>query len=107
MKKISILVLALVFFSSCRTLTTEEEKGWIYLFDGTTTTGWKAYNGTALPPQWFIQDGALTFDTEKRLEADKAGGKDIIYALEEFDNFELYLEWKLPEGGNSGIFYHL
>ena len=35
------------------------------------------------------------------------GGGDIIYYLEEFENFHLYLEWKLPEGGNSGVFYHL
>lgn len=89
-----------------KTVQTNEE-GWIHLFDGSTTEGWRAYNGTALPAQWEIKDGALTFDTEKRLEADKEGGKDIIYAIEEFDNFELYLEWKLPEGGNSGIFYHL
>ena len=27
--------------------------------------------------------------------------------LEEFGNFELYVEWKIPEGGNSGIFYHV
>ena len=27
--------------------------------------------------------------------------------MEEFENFELYLEWKITEGGNSGIFYHL
>ena len=32
---------------------------------------------------------------------------DIIYGAEMFDNFELYLEWKIPPGGNSGIFYHL
>lgn len=80
---------------------------WIHLFDGTSTDGWRAYNGETLPEQWVIEDGALTFDTEKRLEADKQGGKDIIYAADEFDNFELYLEWKLPEGGNSGVFYHL
>jgi hypothetical protein len=80
---------------------------WIYLFDGTSTEGWRAYNGETLPAQWVIEDGSLTFDIEKRLEAEKKGGKDIIYAAEEFDNFELYLEWKLPEGGNSGVFYHL
>lgn len=85
----------------------EEATEWIHLFDGTSTDGWRAYNGEALPPQWEIQDGALTFDTEKRLEENFAGGKDIIYAAEEFDNFELYLEWKLPAGGNSGVFYHL
>lgn len=80
---------------------------WIYLFDGTSTEGWRAYNGEELPPQWVIEDGMLTFDTEKRLESEWQGGKDIIYGAEEFDNFELYLEWKLPAGGNSGIFYHL
>ncbi len=80
---------------------------WIHLFDGTSTEGWRAYNGDSLPAQWVIKDGALTFDTEKKLEENKQGGKDIIYAAEEFDNFELYLEWKLPEGGNSGVFYHL
>ncbi|MBO6495787.1 MAG: DUF1080 domain-containing protein [Roseivirga sp.] len=85
-----------------------EDDGWIYLFDGTSTDGWRAYNGDKLPPQWTIdEEGALTFDTEKRLEEDWQGGKDIIYAAEEFDNFELYMEWKLPAGGNSGIFYHL
>lgn len=80
---------------------------WIYLFDGTSTKGWRAYNGDALPPGWIAKDGELTFDTELGLEQDYTGGKDIIYELEEFDNFELYIEWKLPEGGNSGIFYHL
>jgi len=86
---------------------TEEVSKWIYLFDGTSTTGWRAYNGDALPPGWIAKDGELTFDTELGLEQNYTGGKDIIYSLEEFDNFELYLEWKLPKGGNSGIFYHL
>ena len=41
---------------------------WTYLFDGTTTEGWRAYNGESLPPQWVIEDRTLTFDTEKRTE---------------------------------------
>ena len=84
-----------------------KENDWIVLFDGTSTEGWRAYNGDALPPGWIAKDGALTFDTELGLEQDYKGGKDIIYGAEEFDNFELYVEWKIPEGGNSGIFYHL
>ena len=80
---------------------------WISLFDGTSTKGWRAYNGDKLPPQWVIVDNVLTFDTEVKTEEEFTGGKDIIYANEEFDNFELSLEWKIPEGGNSGIFYHL
>ena len=30
-----------------------------------------------------------------------------MYVEEEFENFELYLEWKIPKGGNSGIYYHI
>ena len=80
---------------------------WIQLFDGTSTRGWRAYNGDVLPAQWIIKDGALTFSNESKLESDHQGGKDIIYAAEEFENFELFMEWKLPEGGNSGILYHV
>src|SRR5680860_339989 len=87
--------------------TKAETDDWISLFDGTSTDGWRAFNGDSLPPGWIIEDNALTFDTELGLEQDYTGGKDIIYGAEEFDNFELYLEWKLPKGGNSGIFYHL
>lgn len=88
--------------------TTEDtSQEWIYLFDGTSTEGWRGYNMDSLPPGWIVKDSTLTFDTELGLEQDYTGGKDIIYAKEEFDNFELYLEWKIPAGGNSGIFYHV
>jgi hypothetical protein len=41
------------------------------------------------------------------LESEYIGGRDIIYENEEFENFEFYVEWKLGEGGNSGILYHV
>ena len=111
----ALLVLACTDSSSVnsRAISNEEksdvidDKNWIYLFDENNISAWRAYNGKTLPPQWVLKDGVLTFDTEKKLESDKQGGKDIIFAKQEFDNFELYLEWKLPEGGNSGIFYHV
>jgi hypothetical protein len=114
MKRNLVILLALFALFGCNEDSNEnqkssnvEEDNWIYLFDGTSTEGWRAYNGDSLPPGWTISDGALTFDTELGLEQDYTGGKDLIYAAEEFDNFELYLEWKLPKGGNSGIFYHV
>ena len=47
-----------VLIGSCKTepKTTTEE--WIYLFDGSSTEGWRAYNGEVLPPQWVIKNGA-------------------------------------------------
>src|SRR5690606_35426736 len=84
-----------------------QEQEWISLFDGSSLEGWRGYNMDSLPPGWTIRDSTLTFDTALGLEQDYTGGKDILYGTEMFENFELYLEWKLPEGGNSGIFYHV
>ncbi len=111
-----ILVLSLVackseqkkdYSNSTRESNTALDEEWISLFDNNSAKGWRAYNGKSLPPQWVVIDGVLTFETDKRLETDKKGGKDIVYAAEEFDNFELRWEWKIPEGGNSGILYHV
>ena len=119
MKKIILMVTAILAMTACKTekksdtegnavlIEKETDNDWIVLFDGTSTEGWRGYNGKTLPPGWIIEDNTLTFKTELGLEQDYVGGKDIIYGAEEFDNFELYIEWKLPKGGNSGIFYHL
>lgn len=84
------------------------ESEWITLFDGSSTAGWRGYNAETLPPGWVIEDKVLTFKDEGAADdVEYEGGADIIYADEEFDNFELELEWKIPPGGNSGIFYHV
>lgn len=77
---------------------------WTYLFDGTTTQGWRNYNKETFPEQgWEIADGTLHCIGSGRGEAGGGGG-DIIYDRR-FSNFHLKLEWKISEGGNSGIFY--
>ena len=85
----------------------KNESEWIDLFDGKSTDGWRAYNGKEIPEKWAAIDGELTFDTDLKLEDEWIGGGDIIYYKEEFEYFELYLEWKLPKGGNSGVFYNV
>ncbi len=76
----------------------EKLEGWQLLFDGSTPTGWEGFQGTAFPTQsWAIEDGAL------RTLADNSGG-DIV-SVGEFENFELSFDWKLVQGGNSGVKY--
>ena len=107
MRKYSFLFLLIfTLFAFCTSSSNEE---WIILFDGKDTEGWRAYNGDVMPPGWKIIDEVLTFNTQQILEEDYdyKGSRDIIYGAEEFDNFELYVEWKIPVGGNSGIFYHI
>ena len=104
MKNLKYILIVLLFFTiSCE----KNESEWIDLFDGKSTDGWRAYNGKEIPQKWAAVDGELTFDTDLKLEEDWKGGGDIIYYKEEFEYFELYLEWKLPKGGNSGVFYNV
>jgi hypothetical protein len=96
-------------FICCKQAPKKSNLEWISIFDGTSLNGWRAYNGDKMPPGWMIIDSVLTFTTDQIMEEDYdyKGSRDIIYGATEFDNFELYLEWKIPKGGNSGIFYHL
>ncbi|MCH8812315.1 MAG: DUF1080 domain-containing protein [Gemmatimonadetes bacterium] len=82
--------------SPMNTLTeVEREAGWQLLFDGHSTDGWRGYMMDATPDGWRVLDGELI----------RVGpGRDLI-TLEQFENFELTLEWKLELGGNSGIFF--
>lgn len=73
----------------------ERAAGWRLLFDGRTTAGWRGFGRDSMPAGWQVVDGALT-----RV----AQGGDII-TVDQFENFELALEWKLAPRGNSGVFY--
>jgi hypothetical protein len=77
---------------------TEAEKaaGWKLLFDGEdASASWRGYKKEALPAGWVVEDGTL-------IRREKGG--DII-TREQFESFELSIEWKISEGGNSGIMF--
>jgi Domain of Unknown Function (DUF1080) len=84
--------------SGPNTLTpAERAAGWRLLFDGTTTAGCRGYRQSSLPNGWQAVDGALTRT---------AGGGDIV-SLDQFENFELTLQWQIAAGGNSGIMFRV
>ncbi len=79
-------------------LTAEEQRaGWRLLFDGRTAAGWRGFKSSTLPPGWQAIDGALTRVAETG---------DIV-TDDQFQDFELTLEWKVAPGGNSGIFFRV
>ena len=82
----------------------EIKDGWQLLFDGKTSKGWRGYKKDHFPNGWVIENGTIQCLGSGRGEAGAKEGGDIIYD-KEFQNFELTLEWKISEGGNSGIFY--
>lgn len=82
----------------------EKEDGWKLLFNGENSDNWRGYNSETFPTDWKIQDGTIYMAGSRRGEAGSENGGDIIYD-EKFDNFHLKLDWKVSEGGNSGVFY--
>lgn len=107
MKKIMMLpALLLAMMGTAQTnntLTAAEKKaGWQLLFDGSTSKGWRGFNKPAFPAGWVVEAGTLK--TLGTAHGDTGG--DIVYGDAQFEHFELYLEWKISPGGNSGIFYH-
>lgn len=77
----------------------EDLEGFYPLFNGTSLEGWRGYMKDHLPSRWKVEDGIIHFDPGA-----EGDGGDIIYS-KEFSDFHLKLEWKISEGGNSGIFY--
>lgn len=79
----------------------EKKEGWILLFDGKTMNGWRDYNGTTIEDPWEVNNGAITGLGK--------GSDSTGYLVSEgqYENFILTFNWKIADGGNSGVFYHV
>ena len=115
MKKTWILALALIGLVGCKDkeaqanaeditfLESAEQDAWQSLFDGSTFSGWHAYNGGAELNGWVIDEGAMHFDPNARTEKKSAN----IVSDQEFTDFELSIDWKIAQAGNSGIMWYV
>ncbi len=96
-----------ILVSSCASSThnklTKEEvaEGWQLLFDGKTMNGWRDYNGDSLTAPWFVENGTI------RAKGEGADEHGYIVTDKVYENFELVWDWKIAEGGNSGMLYHV
>ena len=86
-----LIVVGMTLFGEAQ----ESKTKWRVLFDGTSLDAWRGYKTDKVPSGWRIADGLLVKD---------ASVGDIV-SKDEFGDFELELEWKIGEAGNSGIFY--
>jgi hypothetical protein len=93
----ALLALGFSAFAADNELTAEEKAaGWKLLFDGKDAAAtFRGYKKDKLPDAWVAKDGAIV--REK-------GGGDII-TKDEFENFELSIDWKISKGGNSGVMF--
>ena len=73
----------------------EQAQGWQLLFNGKDMSQWRNFKKADLSDKWQIEDGAMKLT---------AGGGGDILTKSQYQNFELLLDWKIAEVGNSGIF---
>jgi hypothetical protein len=66
---------------------------WTTLFNGKDLTGWKAVDGPMA--SWKVEDGVLFCS---------GGGGGWLSTEREYANCEIELEFRVPPGGNSGVF---
>ena len=96
----ALLAVALHVTAADNTLTDAEKKaGWKLLFDGKSLDGWHNFKKEGVKPGWQVKDGNLVC-------VDPHNAGDIV-TTDKFGAFELQLDFKMGEGANSGIIYHV
>lgn len=109
MKSCLVVLIAALILLSCsrgnknevKSLSGKEiEKGWELLFDGKSFEKWKSFNGGEVTG-WKIVGNEM-----HNSGTGSVHGGDII-TKKQYENFELYIEWKVEPQSNSGVFFHV
>tara|TARA_R110000868_G_scaffold1211_2_gene9339 strand:+ start:59616 stop:60983 length:1368 start_codon:yes stop_codon:yes gene_type:complete len=85
----------------------QEDWGWELLYDGETMDKWRSARSDDFPYSdggtgWDVENGILKINESGGAESADAG--DIV-TRELFSNFELWVDFKVTPGANSGIKY--
>lgn len=83
-------------------LNIAHQEEWTVLFDGTSFDHWKEYLKEDVSDHWKIEEDAMVFYPPKDR---KQGEAFNLVTKKEYTDFVLSLDWRISEGGNSGIFW--
>lgn len=93
----SLLALAFCFLASSFALSDEKpnpkEEGFTPLFNGKDLTGWKVMGKEA---GWSVKEGVI--------HSDAGNDGQWLRSEKQYGDYILKVEWKVSEGGNSGVF---
>jgi len=85
---------SILFVLSSLPCPAEKDSGFTNLFNGKNLSGWQGMGGTT--SNWEVKEGVLSCTGKS--------GSQWIATKEEFSDFDLRLEFKIPVNGNSGVF---
>ncbi|MES2266197.1 MAG: DUF1080 domain-containing protein [Bacteroidota bacterium] len=120
MRKLSFVLLAAIAISGCKSSTrkpanyqdssaaasSEKTGEWVNLLADNSMAGWHAYGNGTVGKAWQLKDGELHLNASKKADWQSAGGGDIV-TNDEYENFDLKVEWKISRAGNSGIMFYV
>lgn len=75
-----------------KTKLNQPPKGFVALFNGKDLAGWKVSEKNAM--HWKVKDGIIVYDGK--------GGS--LPTAKDYGDFEMYVDWKIEKGGDSGIY---
>jgi hypothetical protein len=110
MKQLLFLSLAVVLLNACTSTKAvtdnnlakqEKQEGYQLLFNGRNMDGWHTYQNKPAD-SWSVKDGALYC---KGSSTDKSDRRADLITIDQFENFDLSVDWKISPKGNSGIMY--
>ena len=86
----------------------EKQQGWELLFDGKNISNFRNFKKQTLGSAWVIDDEAIHLNAKR----DPNGGWQVvdggdIITDKAYENFDLKLEWKISNCGNSGIMFNV
>ena len=94
MKKILIIIV-----SSLSISVSADDKDWVNLYNGKDISGWQT-TGNWLPQK----DGTLLIQPRPGEKGWQRYGA-YLWSKKKYKDFILHVEYKYPEGGNSGVFF--
>ena len=87
-------LISIMFVLSSLACFAEKDSGFARLFNGKDLSGWQGMGGPT--SNWVAKEGVLSCTGKS--------GSQWIATKEEFSDFDLRLEFKIPVNGNSGVF---
>lgn len=96
---------ALLAQTQASTLTAKEKaEGWQLLFNGRNLNGWHSYLEAKPGRAWQVQNGTIFLNKNS---SDQYKDYADLVTNEEFENFDLKLEWKMEPCSNSGVMFYV
>lgn len=82
------------------------DAGFVSLLGDNAAENWHSYGKTTMGKAWKVTNGVLHLDAASKKDWQTEEGGDIV-SNEEYEDFDLKLDWKIAAKGNSGIMFYV